>query len=124
MPCRRRRTTFFPENRPYVPKLNPIPVRHHRVYVRGVRGKWKSVRKGNYFLVAIPHPEFTEYELYDVREVWKDSFRAPNRVHMLPKVFEDLRQELLRWDAKDAKTEVPLERDEEAKEMLRSLGYL
>ncbi|UCF80093.1 MAG: sulfatase [Acidobacteriota bacterium] len=114
----------FSENRLYVPELDPIPARYHRLYVRGVRGKWKSVRKENYFLTAIPRPEFTEYELYDVREVWKDSFRAPNRVHQLPEVFESLRQELLRWDAEDAKAEVPLERDEEAMEMLRSLGYL
>jgi arylsulfatase A-like enzyme len=114
----------FSENRPYVPELDLTPEHKHRYYIRGVRGKWKSVRKGNYFLVAIPHPEFTEYELYDVREVWKDSFSAPNRVNQLPKVFKDLQQELLQWDAKDAKKEVPLDRSEEAKEMLRSLGYL
>ncbi|MGD8414232.1 MAG: sulfatase [Candidatus Latescibacterota bacterium] len=38
----------------------------YRVYLPGVRGKWRMVREGNWKLIYIPTPDGEEYELYDV----------------------------------------------------------
>ena len=99
-----------------------------RVYVDGLKGKWRMIRTDEWKLIHIPHPEQDIYELYNLKN---DPFEKNNLIGMETEIAESLKQNLFLWmdkksiHFKEVKSEPYSKKDEQkVKERLRALGYI
>jgi len=90
--------------------------------IPGVAGKSRWLRKGRFKLIFVPHlAEPSEWRLFDLASDPGELDEAGAR---FPEVRDGLRRELGAWMAEDTGKERNYHIGEEAREQLRSLGYV
>jgi arylsulfatase A-like enzyme len=90
--------------------------------VRGVAGKWRSVRRADWKLILIPHGTGEQIELFDLAE---DPLERNELSAQFPGKAAELRGSLLEWMASPrTRPDEGPEMDDETRERLRSLGYV
>ncbi len=108
------RKFLFAENGELIFKQN------NRSFLPGIEGKWRAIRTNEWKLICIPHPKNNIYELYNLKNDPKESV---NLIDKEPKIFNALKEELLKW-IESSKHDTDIDLTEKSKKLLKELGYI
>ncbi len=91
-----------------------------RIYFKGIKGKWRSIRSDEWKLIYIPHPDKDIYELYNLKN---DPVEKKNLIEEEKKQADIMKRELFKW-IKDLGGEEEKDLTEKSKKLLKKLGYI
>jgi len=94
-----------------------------RVFMKGVKGKWRAMIVGYWKIIYIPHPEKDIFELYNLRE---DSSETKNLIDQEKETASQMKKMILDFlKLQSNEGDVNLEDlTEKSKKLLRKLGYI
>ncbi|MFW9875364.1 MAG: sulfatase [Candidatus Thorarchaeota archaeon] len=94
-----------------------------RVFMKGVKGKWRTMIIGDWKIIFIPHPKEDIFELYNLKN---DPHEENNLIEKEKEIALDMKKRILNFLNKQANEgDADLSSlTEKSKKLLRELGYL
>ena len=91
-----------------------------RIYLPGIKGRWRMIRTDEWKLIYIPHPENDIYELYNLKD---DPKETKNLFAKKPEIASMLKEELFKLMKESEEVEIT-DLTEKSKKLLKKLGYI
>ena len=94
-----------------------------RVYIKGIKGKWRTMIIGDWKIIYIPHPEKDIFELYNIK---RDPTENQNLMDIEKKKAEEMKSKILGFIKLQSNEGEPDAKDltEKSKKLLIQAGYL
>ncbi|HLC60534.1 MAG TPA: sulfatase [Candidatus Nanoarchaeia archaeon] len=96
---------------------------HKRIYLKGIKGKWRMIIVGDWKLIYIPHPEKNIFELYNLRQ---DPKEESNLVGKEQEIFLSLKTKLfdfLSLQSNEGEVNIK-DLSQKSRQLLIKAGYL
>ncbi|MBW2976271.1 sulfatase-like hydrolase/transferase [Candidatus Woesearchaeota archaeon] len=93
---------------------------NNRIFIPGIKGKWRMIRTNEWKLIYIPHPEKDIYELYNLKNDPKEKINLVDREAEIARM---LKEELFKW-MESSEEDKDMDLTDKSKRLLRKIGYM
>ena len=94
-----------------------------RVFIKGIKGKWRTMIIGDWKIIYIPHPQEDIFELYDIK---KDPHENNNLIDKEKEIASTMKKKILDFlslQSNEGDADIS-DLTEKSKKLLRKLGYI